>query len=245
MNKTLYMAGDRGFSNLGWLKSWHTFNFANFYHEDRQGFGRMIVLNENILKPSSEFGTRTCDNIEIISLPLSGNLSHKNDLDLTSVLGPGDVQVISAGKGLVHADQNPSKTENLHFIEIWVLPGIQDLPPRYRLGHFGFTDGEVVPVILPAIQHGGLSINQQFWLYAGKFRRQEIYTHQIHDSKNGIFIHMISGSIITCGEKLTQGDAIGLRNLEAVGVECPDEAMFLIMEIPVDGEPGADILENT
>lgn len=242
MKKTLYMAGDRGFSNLDWLKSWHTFNFANFYHDERKGFGKMIALNENMVKPSSGFGTRTCDNIEIISIPLEGNLRHKNDLNIKSELGPGDVQVISAGKGFIHSDMNPSETENLRFIEIWVLPEQMDLPPGHRLGRFEFSEGNLVPVILPAGKKGILSVNQQFSLYGGYLKENRNATYRLLDTNNGIFIHVISGSILTCGEKLLQGDAIGLSALENADIKTTDGAFFLLMEIPVEEETGPEIL---
>jgi quercetin 2,3-dioxygenase len=231
-SRILYKASERGFTNLNWLKSWHTFNFANYYEEDKQGFGKLLVLNENIVKPGSGFGTHAHDNIEIITIPLEGRLSHTDNLGNETNLGPGDIQTVSSGAGIKQTENNPSDSEMLHFLEIWVLPVKKDQMPQYRVKNYDTDFGHWIPLIRPDHMDGCISIDQDFLLYSGKLRKDTSLSYTLYNKQNQIFVHVISGGIRILDEKMNQSDAIGIKNMEAVDISCIADAHFLLMEIP-------------
>jgi quercetin 2,3-dioxygenase len=237
MNRILYTAAERGFTNLGWLKSWHTFNFANYFEENKNGFGKLLVLNENKIQPDSAFGTHSHDHIEMITIPLEGRISHKDNLGNEFILAPGDIQVVSAGTGLIQREKNASETEMLHYLEIWILPDKKDLQPRYMVNHYDPGFGNWVPLIRPDQQDGCISINQQFLLFSGKLRKGNKLSYTLTDVRNGLFIHVISGSIRLFDEKIQTSDSIGIKNEKYADISCQSDAHFLLMEIPFDTGP--------
>lgn len=232
MNRILYRASDRGFTNLNWLKSWHTFNFANYYEENKQGFGKLLVLNENLLKPGSGSGTHAHDNIEIITIPIEGRLSHTDNFGNETTLMPGEIQVVSSGTGIKQTEKNASDSEILQFLEIWVMPSAKDLLPQYRVKKYNPAYGQWVPLVRSDEQEGCIAINQEFLLYSGKLRKDTSLSYTVYNKQNQIFVHMISGSIRSLDERMNQSDAIGIKNMEAVDISCIADAHFLLMEIP-------------
>jgi redox-sensitive bicupin YhaK (pirin superfamily) len=236
MKKTIYRADERGFTNHKWLKSYHTFNFANYYEEDRSGFGKLLVLNEDSVQPGTGFGTHRHDNVEIISIPLDGELSHKDDFGNESIIHKGEIQVISAGKGYTHSESNPSETELLHFLEIWILPNRINGEPRYQVRYFDFEKDKWVPIIHPDQPDGTLSIYQDACFCLGKFEKnvRSVYNpaHPLH----GIFLMVLSGRIEVMEEQLHQYDAIALEGASVINIRCLDDSDILLIEIPTRNE---------
>ena len=233
MKKTIYSADERGFTNHKWLKSYHTFNFANYYQEDRSGFGRLLVLNEDSVQPGTGFGTHRHDNVEIISIPLEGELLHKDDFGNESIIHKGDIQVISAGKGYTHSESNPSETKILHFLEIWILPNRIDGEPRYQVKHFGFERDKWVPIVGPGQPVGTLSVYQDAFLCLGKFGRNSTSAYSLAYPLNGIFLMVLNGRIMVMEEPLHQYDAIALDGASVINIHCLDDSDILLIEIPI------------
>jgi redox-sensitive bicupin YhaK (pirin superfamily) len=217
------------------LKSYHTFNFANFYDEQKTGFGKLLVLNDNEVQQNAGFGTHTHDNMEIISIPLSGRLSHKDNFGNEYVIGKGDVQVISAGTGMRHSEFNISKTEPLHFLEIWILPDEVNRKPLYQHKHFEYRFGKLIPIIRPDGKHNSLTIFQNVYLYLGKFRKNSSHSYSLNTENNGIFVMVLKGKIFLSEETLHQYDALGIDNTNKLEITFPEESDILLMELPMQG----------
>ncbi len=233
MKKTIYRAEERGFTNLKWLKSYHTFNFANYYEEDRSGFGSLLVLNEDSVQPGSGYGNHKHDNVEIISIPLDGSLAHKDDFGNESIISRGKVQVISAGKGLTHAEYNPSRTENLHFLEIWFLPDQIDGEPRHQILDCDFEKDKWASIIHPDRRDGSLSLYLDACLCLGKFEKNIAPIYRPTNPHHGIFMMILKGKIQVMEEQMHQYDAIALEGLSIIHLDCLEDSDILLIEIPM------------
>jgi redox-sensitive bicupin YhaK (pirin superfamily) len=234
MKRTIYRAEDRGFTNLNWLKSYHTFNFANYFEEDRSGFGKLMVLNEDTVQPGTGYGTQRHDNVEIISFPLEGKITHKDDLGNASIVQKGDVQVISAGKGITHSEHNPSTSDILHFLEIWILPDNIDRDPRYQVRCPQVRKNQWSPVIHPDPKEGALSIYQDAFLYLGRFEMGAVTQYlQVHPH-HGTFLILLKGRIRVLEEQLQQFDSMTVEGNPSIQMICLEDSDILTIEIPVD-----------
>jgi len=233
MKKTIYRAENRGFTNLNWLKSYHTFNFANYYEEDRSGFGNLMVLNVDSVQPGAGYGTHQHDNVEIISIPLLGKIAHKDDFGNESTICRGEVQVISAGRGMTHSEFNPSPTDLLHFLEIWILPNRVDGDPRHQVKRFTSRKDKWAPVIHPQQKDETLSIYQDACLCLGKFDRNVMTEYQQDHPYHGTFLMVLGGKIEVMEEQLHPYDAIGLEETPSIQINCLEESQILVIEIPM------------
>ncbi len=234
MKKTIYRADDRGFTNHGWLKSYHTFSFANYYEESKCGFGKLLVFNDDIVQPDSGFGTHAHDNMEIISIPLMGTLEHKDSIGNNHIIKKGNIQVMSAGTGLTHSEYNPSTENPLHFLQLWILPDKPNIKPVYQQQHFKFVYDTMVPVITPKKQNGSMSIHQDAYLYLGKFRKNNSFIYQLSHSQHGVFVFVIEGRIKINEEFLHKNDAIGAEGFSDITILFQDNSDILLLEIPMD-----------
>jgi len=233
MKKALYTADDRGFTNHKWLKSYHTFSFANYYDEKKSGFGKLLVLNEDTVQPDSGYGTHEHDNMEIISIPLAGGMTHKDNFGNEKTIRKGDVQVISAGNGITHTEYNTSKTEALHFLEIWVLPDRVNGEPNYQSKNFKFNYGSWSPIIRPDGRGGCMTIYQDLFLYLGRFRKNESLTSPLNQKHHGLFLMVIDGNIRISEEVLHQYDAIGMEDISSAQIHCLEDSDLLLIEVPM------------
>jgi hypothetical protein len=232
-NKVFHAADSRGLANHGWLVSRHTFSFANYYNPDRVHFGALRVLNDDIVEPGMGFGTHPHDNMEIISIPLSGSLAHKDSTGTEREIKSGEVQIMSAGSGINHSEYNYSKKEEVNFLQIWILPKERNIAPRYDQKDFSValeTD-KLVTVVSPAKQ-GALWINQDAELSLGNLTKGAIVKHKIHFPGNAVYAFLIDGEAVVNDSRLSKRDAVGYYGLKDISIEAKADSKILIIEIP-------------
>lgn len=235
MKFTIHRAGSRGHANHGWLKTWHTFSFANYYCPNRMHFGALRVLNDDSVQPGMGFGMHPHENMEIITIVLDGELEHKDSMGNGSVIRQGEVQVMSAGTGIQHSEFNPSETNEVSLLQIWVFPDQKDVEPRYDQSRF--PDQEMNNqwrlVIAPRGQQNSLWIHQQAWFSMGIFSKGEIAELQCNKSKNNWYIFVISGSVRMGDETFQARDGVGIEEADdKLSMEMLADSKILAMELP-------------
>ena len=233
----IHKANSRGSADHGWLKAKHTFSFAGYYDEDREQFGALRVLNDDIIEAGYGFGMHPHNNMEIITIPLEGALRHKDSMGHTSVIKAGDVQVMSAGKGLTHSEFNASETDSLNLLQIWLFPKYRNIDPRYGEKTFDVAEmqGKWLNVVSPIEdKSGALQINQDAWFSLGKFEKATVISYTQKRPENGLYIFVIEGNVTINGEILSRRDAIGIANAESVELKINDHAYILIMDVPMN-----------
>jgi quercetin 2,3-dioxygenase len=228
-----HSADSRGLANHGWLISRHTFSFAGYYNPDRVNFGALRVLNDDIVKPGMGFGSHSHDNMEIISIPLSGSLAHKDSTGVQKEIKTGEVQIMSAGSGLVHSEYNHSRTEDVNFLQIWILPKLRNIPPRYDQKDFSVAleSGKMVTVVSPEDTEA-LWINQDSVVSIGNLRKGTSLNHKLHFPGNGIYAFLIQGSVEVDGKALNDRDAVGYMAQRKISIDVKEDSKLLLIEIP-------------
>lgn len=232
-SRVIHTAESRGTANHGWLISRHTFSFANYYNPDRIHFGALRVLNDDIVKGGMGFGTHPHDNMEIISIPLSGALAHKDSTGNESIIKTGEVQIMSAGTGIHHSEYNHSKNEEVNFLQIWILPKERNISPRYGQKDFteALTENKLVTVVSP-VKSDALWINQDAELTLGNLTKNTNVYHKLQFQGNGFYVFLISGEVNLNGEHLNARDAVGYFDLKEIQIEALMDSKILIIEIP-------------
>lgn len=236
MNKVLHPAQSRGAANHGWLKSFHSFSFANYYNPQKMHFGVLRVLNDDEVAPSMGFGTHPHDNMEIISIPLSGELKHKDSMGNEAIIKTGEIQVMSAGTGIQHSEFNASSSEPVKFLQIWLFPNTKNITPRYDQTQLPdlATHNELHQVLSPIEEDTGVWIHQNAWFHMGTFDAGKTQSYTLKGARNGLYLFMIEGSIEIEGETLGARDAIGLSDLNEVSfTSTSHNARVLLMEVPM------------
>lgn len=236
MKFTVHKAGSRGHANHGWLKTWHTFSFANYYNPNRMNFGALRVLNDDSIQAGMGFGTHPHDNMEIITIVLEGELEHRDSMGNGSVITPGEVQVMSAGTGIQHSEFNHSESQDLSLLQIWVFPDKQEVEPRYGQARFADEEmnGKWRVVVSPDGAENSLWIHQQSWFSIGAFAKGSVVELKFNKPGNGWYIFVISGSAKIGEETLHARDGIGIEgedNLLAIAIE--EDSKLLAMEVPL------------
>ncbi|WP_347158503.1 pirin family protein [Pontibacter chitinilyticus] len=234
-NKVIDKANTRGHANHGWLDSHHTFSFARYYNPQRMGFGVLRVINDDIVAPGMGFGKHPHDNMEIISIPLSGALEHQDSTGNKKVIYTNDVQIMSAGTGLTHAEYNHSKTEKVNFLQIWVLPKEEDIAPRYEQKTFRPEDrqNKLQTVVSPEKGGEAIWINQDAWFSLGTLNAGFAEDYKLHKSGNGVYAFVIEGEVEIDGEKLNKRDGIGISGTDTLSIKASSNAELLLMEVPM------------
>jgi len=234
MKKTIHKADSRGLANHGWLKSYHTFSFANYQNPNRMNFGMLRVLNDDVVQPKMGFGTHPHRNMEIISIPISGALSHKDDMNNQRSIEVGEVQVMSAGTGVTHSEFNDSKTEVSNFLQLWILPEKQEVTPYYNQKMFASAGrkNKFQTLVSPKDKQveGSLPINQQGYI---SMIDLEANFETEYELKNGAYFFLIDGEISVADEVLEIRDAIGIENVEKVNVKASKNSKLLIVDVPM------------
>jgi redox-sensitive bicupin YhaK (pirin superfamily) len=233
----IHKAESRGAADHGWLKARHTFSFAGYYDEDREQFGALRVLNDDIIGAGYGFGMHPHNNMEIITIPLEGALRHKDSMGHTSVIKAGDVQVMSAGKGLTHSEYNASETDSLNLLQIWLFPKSRNIEPRYGETTFDVTkmEGEWLNVVAPlGDKSDALQINQDAWFSLGKFQKGKTVSYSKKRAGNGLYVFVIEGEVTIGEEVLSRRDAIGITETDIIELTAADHAYVLIMDVPMD-----------
>lgn len=236
MKSILHRADSRGYADHGWLKSYHTFSFANYHNPQRVRFGLLRVLNDDVVQLGEGFGTHPHDNMEIVSIPLKGALAHKDSTGSEHIINTGDVQIMSAGSGLYHSEYNASQKDEVNFLQIWVFPKERDIAPRYDQKTFSENDrkNNFQVVVSPEKSNSSLWINQDAYFSLGNFEKATEALYSVKQNGNGIYIFVISGSVAVNGEHLGKRDAIALADTESVSIHAEENTELLVIEVPMN-----------
>ena len=236
MKKTLHKADTRGVADHGWLRSRHTFSFADYQNPKRMRFGLMRVINDDIVQPSKGFGTHPHENMEIISIPLTGKLRHEDSMGNVQEIVAGEVQIMSAGSGITHSEYNGSDSEDVNFLQIWVFPEKPNIEPRYDQKLFSADGrlGQFQNIVSPDQNDNGVWINQQawFWLIDITAGQSEAYT--IKSSKNGVYFFVLQGKATVAGELLEYRDGMGIEDTASVDIDATEDCQLLIIDLPMN-----------
>lgn len=236
MKTIIHKAETRGEANHGWLNSYHTFSFANYYNPERMNFGVLRVLNDDTVQAGMGFGTHPHDNMEIISIPLEGDLEHKDSMGNIAVIKEGDVQILSAGTGITHSEYNKNKDKEVKFLQIWIFPNKKDLTPRYD--QISIRDiekeNEFYQVLSPNKEDNGVWINQDAWFHIGKFDKGKSDEYKIKKEGNGVYVFVLEGEVEINNVKLTKRDGLGISDTDSFKVKANENARVLLMEVPME-----------
>jgi redox-sensitive bicupin YhaK (pirin superfamily) len=226
-------AGERGHANHGWLDSFHSFSFADYYDPEHMGFGPLRVINEDRVAPGQGFGTHGHRDMEIISYVLDGALEHKDSLGNGSVMTPGDVQRMSAGRGVMHSEFNGSRSAPVHFLQIWIEPSVRGIEPGYEQLRFepDSRRGRLRLVASPDGADGSATIHQDARVYAGLFDGQESATLPIAPGRRA-YVHVARGAAQVNGQPLGAGDALRFVDETMVRIESCRSAEVLAFDLP-------------
>ena len=236
MDKVFHEAGTRGSSQLDWLDSKHSFSFADYYCPERIHFGALRVLNDDVVKAGMGFGTHSHQNMEIISIPLKGALKHKDSAGHSELIKVNDVQVMTAGKGIMHSEYNASETEDVHFLQVWIIPEKEGLEPGYDQRSFPDVNenGELQLLVAPkSSQHNALKINQNAYVFRAKVTSGNTLEYTINGNANGVYVFVLNGELTVDGEVLRPRDGIGVDSVNSLDIMGIVNSEFLIFEVPM------------
>ncbi|MEL7147802.1 MAG: pirin family protein [Bacteroidota bacterium] len=235
LTTVLHKADSRGHANHGWLNSFHSFSFANYYNPERVHFGRLRVLNDDTVAPGRGFGTHPHDNMEIISIPLKGDLEHKDSMGTTAVIKEGEIQVMSAGTGVYHSEYNKNKDKEVKFLQIWIFPREKNVTPRYDQMEIAalLKPNDFAQVLSPNKDDQGVWINQDAWFHMGHFDTETQTSYQLKKPGNGVYAFILEGSATIAGQQLTARDGLGIHDGDSFDVVASQGAKILLMEVPM------------
>lgn len=234
-NKVLHKAETRGHANHGWLDSYHTFSFANYYNPERMNFGVLRVLNDDTVAPSMGFSTHAHDNMEIISIPLEGDLEHKDSMGNVAVIKNGDIQVMSAGTGIRHSEFNKNKDKQVKFLQIWIFPNKRNVTPRYDQLTLKAADrkNKLQQILSPFPDDAGVWIHQDAWFHLGHLDKGLNIPYTIKKKGNGVYAFILSGSATVDDTALKQRDGLGVWGVDKISIQADSNTEILLMEVPL------------
>ena len=235
--KTVYhKSHSRGFADHGWLKSYHTFSFANYYNPERMNFGVLRVLNDDQVASGMGFGAHPHRDMEIVSIPLEGDLEHKDSMGTSAVIRNGEIQVMSAGTGVQHSEYNKNKDEIVKFLQIWIIPNKMNVEPRYD--QISIKEGEkpndFQQILSPNADDDGVWIHQNAWFNLAKFEKGNAKDYQLNDPKNGVYVFVLKGSAKIGDQTLETRDGFGIWEIEKFTLEALEDSELLLMEVPME-----------
>jgi redox-sensitive bicupin YhaK (pirin superfamily) len=220
MKTSVYKADDRGHANHGWLESWHTFSFAQYYNPQRSHFGALRVLNDDYIAAGMGFGTHPHDNFEIVTIPLEGAVEHKDSMGNHGIIKRGDVQIMSAGSGIAHSEFNASKEELLKLFQIWVFPKERNIAPRYDQKTYPLEGRKNSwQVVVSPTHEGAVWINQDAYFNLGHFDANSNVDYKMNTKGNGVFLMVVEGQAEVDGQVLNRRDAIGAWDVDSVTIK--------------------------
>jgi hypothetical protein len=234
--KTVYhSANSRGHANHGWLNAKHSFSFASWYDPDRIHFGALRVLNDDIVAPGMGFGTHPHDNMEIITIPLSGSIRHQDSMGNSSVITAGEVQVMSAGTGVQHSEFNPDHKNPLNLFQIWIFPNNRNVEPRYDQFPMDVErmNNNFLQLISPDPNDDGTWIHQNAWIHIAKPSAGFLLNYEMKDKNNGVYLMVVEGRVKVGDRILEQKDALGVWDTEDVTIEALGDSKVLAIEVPM------------
>lgn len=234
-NSVLHKANERGHANHGWLNAYHSFSFGSWYNPEKVNFGALRVLNDDTIAAGMGFGTHPHDNMEIITIPLEGDLAHKDSMGNASTIKSGDVQVMSAGTGILHSEFNPNRDQQTKLFQIWLFPKTENVTPRYQQITLDKTKqkNSFAQILSPNAEDEGVWIHQDAWFYLSDFDAGFSKKLALKKERNGFYIMNIEGEIEVNGEKLEKRDALGIWETNEIEIKANSSAKFLVMEIPM------------
>lgn len=234
-NTVLHKANTRGHADHGWLNSYHSFSFAHYYNPDRMHFGVLRVLNDDTVAAGMGFGTHPHDNMEIISIPLAGNLEHKDSMGNVAVIRNGDVQVMSAGTGIQHSEYNKSSSELVKFLQIWVFPNQRNVKPRYDQLSLNSKDrkNRLQQIVSPNPDDEGVWIYQNAWFHLADFDAGFEQSYHTKQAGNGVYVFVLSGELNVNGQSLQMRDGLGVWDTPELVFTATQNSEFLVMDVPM------------
>ena len=229
---TVRKAEERGHANHGWLDTWHTFSFADYYDPREMGYGALRVINDDKVEPGQGFGTHGHRDMEIITYVLEGALEHKDSMGNGSIIRPGNVQRMSAGTGVRHSEFNPSRGERVHLLQIWIEPKITGVRPSYEEKQFGPTEkkGQLRLIASPDGRDGSVTIHQDALVYAGMLDGKDAVAHPLAPGRRA-YVHVARGRLSVNGRPLDGGDALKATQAEAITLEKGEGAEVLLFDL--------------
>ena len=235
-NTFLHKAATRGHADHGWLNAYHSFSFASWYNPDRVQFGVLRVLNDDTVAPGMGFGTHPHNNMEIITIPLEGDLAHKDSMGNTETIKTGDVQVMSAGTGVKHSEFNPNADKQTKLFQIWLFPKVRNVAPRYQQITLDVAEqkNNFAQILSPNADDEGVWIHQDAWFYLADFDKDFSKTYSLKKEGNGMYVFVISGNITVDGQELETRDGLGITDFDTLEIQATSNAKFLMMEIPME-----------
>ena len=238
MDIIFHPASSRGFADHGWLKANHSFSFARFYDFQKMNFGALRVLNDDRIAPNMGFGTHPHDNMEIITIPISGILKHKDSMSEQWLkVEAGEVQVMSAGAGVFHSEMNASSIEDLTLFQTWILPDKQGVTPRYDQRHFELSESGVLQVLVESIDdfklENSLKIHQDAQISRINLSTGDIFKYTLKSDSHGVYILQVYGSSVVLNKKLGKRDAVGISKTSSFELVAENDAQLLFLEVPI------------
>mgnify|MGYP002629903486 FL=1 len=235
MKKAFHAANTRGNANHGWLNANHSFSFANYHNPERMNFGALRVLNDDTIAPGMGFGTHPHENMEIITIPLEGDLEHKDSMGNIGVINEGEIQVMSAGTGVHHSEYNKNANQAVKVLQLWVFPKKQNVTPRYD--QMSVRDlkkpNDFYQVLSPNSEDAGMWVHQDTWFHLGEFDVEKSLDYTLKKPGNGVYVFVIEGSFNVEGENLKKRDAIGIWETETINFTVQSESKVLLVEVPM------------
>ena len=235
MKTVLHKSTTRGHANHGWLNSYHTFSFAGYYNPERIHFGALRVLNDDTVAPGMGFGTHPHDNMEIISIPLEGELQHKDSMHNVAVIKKGEVQVMSAGTGVFHSEFNKNKDKEVKLLQIWIFPNKKGVEPRY--GQISLKElkkeNEFYQILSPDPNDKGVWIHQEAWFHMGNLSLGWSGDYHLKGKNHGVYVFIIEGEIAIGAFKLEKRDGLGISEASNFTIKANSNSQVLLMEVPM------------
>ncbi|MTB52324.1 pirin family protein [Lewinella sp. W8] len=236
MKTILHKADTRGNANHGWLESNHTFSFANYYNPERVHFGALRVLNDDHVAPGRGFGKHPHDNMEIISIPISGDLRHEDSMGNETVIKEGDIQAMSAGTGVFHSEMNANADRPVDFLQIWVFPKSRDITPNYSQITLDEAqlDNKLTQIVSPSPEDEGVHINQDAWFHLGNLHHGTATEYELKKAGNGVYAFVLEGSVTIGDQILERRDGLGIWDTDRLDITATKDARLLLMEVPMN-----------
>lgn len=235
-NFVIHKNNTRGNADHGWLLAKHTFSFANYYDPSRMNFGALRVLNDDTISAGMGFSMHPHQNMEIITIPLSGAIKHKDSMGNSSIISKGEIQVMSAGTGVNHSEHNNNLHEELKLLQIWVIPNKENVSPRYDQYSLNIEDrkNKIQQILSPYPDDEGVWIHQNAWFYLTDFETDITQIYTLNSKLNGVYIFIISGNITIENQELNERDGMGIWNIDSFKITSNSNSEFLIMEVPME-----------
>ncbi len=234
METTLNKAVERGHANHGWLITFHSFSFAGYYDSLKMNFGALRVLNDDTVKGGYGFSKHPHENMEIVTIPLFGDLEHKDSTGRNEIIRQNDVQIMSAGRGIAHSEINANKNKEVQLLQIWIFPKEKNIHPRYEQKTFDPQKRQnKIQIVVAPDDEEAVWINQDAWFSLGNFGKDFETIYTIKKEANGVYAFVINGEINVNGETLSKRDAIGIWNTNSINLKANSEAEILLIDVPM------------